>query len=72
MTDNQQRAAKVLRPFEELFAGGPDTVCRTVWREDPGLIGEPSNEIECVEVPMADLRDAFDQARALVDEEGTE
>jgi hypothetical protein len=47
--------AETLRPLEELFSGGPDTVCRTIWREAGG--GWPDEE--CVVVPMADLRDAF-------------
>jgi hypothetical protein len=33
-----------------LFAGGPDTSCRTVW----------DGEIECVSVPIEDLRQALD------------
>ena len=45
-----------------LFSGGPDTVCRTTWREG-GWIRIPDMKlpsIECVEVPMDDLRDALD------------
>ena len=41
-----------------LFEGGPDTVCRTTWRDEPGLFGATIS-VECVEVPMADLRLAF-------------
>jgi hypothetical protein len=37
-------------PFEQLFAGGPDTSCRTTWPDG----------IECVEVPITDLRAAFE------------
>jgi hypothetical protein len=47
--------AKVAR-VEALFAGGPDTPCRTTWREDWPLAGPT----ECVEVPMDDLRAALD------------
>lgn len=67
-----QRAAQVLAPFRELFAGGPDTVCRTAWRPalpGPGMHRPPSTE--CVEVPMEDLRDAFDRADALTAEATT-
>ncbi len=53
-----------LRPFEELFAGGPDTACRTTWREDPTISECSAASIECVEVPMADLRAAFDAAKS--------
>jgi hypothetical protein len=45
------------RPFEELFAGGPETVCRTVYRT-----GTVEYGLECVEVPIDDLRDAFETA----------
>lgn len=51
--DTSRRAEKAERALErvqELFAGGPDTPCRTTWPDG----------IECVEVPMADLRDALD------------
>ena len=42
---------------EALFAGGPDTSCRTTWRRsDPTGYGD---SIECVEVPMDDLRAAL-------------
>jgi hypothetical protein len=47
------------RPFDELFGGGPDTSCRTTYRESPNLAGEPPFMIECVEVPIDELRDAF-------------
>lgn len=52
-----------LRPFEELFSGGPDTACRTTYRDDSGAA--PELEVpptECVEVPLDDLRAAFDDA----------
>lgn len=58
-------AAAALAPFDALFNGGPDTSCRTTWRRalpGPGIHRPPSTE--CVEVPMDDLRDAFDQAEA--------
>lgn len=35
--------------IDALFSGGPDTSCRTTW----------PNGVECVEVPMADVREAF-------------
>lgn len=44
--------ADALRPLDLLFSGGPDTPCRTTYPDD----------VECVEVPMADLRAAFDLA----------
>jgi len=43
-------------PFLALFSGGPDTVCRTTWR------ASFAEHVECVEVPMADLREAFEDA----------
>lgn len=58
-------AAEVLRVFEELFAGGPDTACRTTWRSSDVMPECSAASTECVEVPMADLRDAFDRAAAL-------
>lgn len=54
----QELRAKVAR-VEELFAGGPDTPCRTAWRESPGLFGA-AVRVECVEVPIDDLRAALD------------
>lgn len=51
-----------LRPFEDLFADGPDTVGRTTWREEEFLRGQPPERIECVEVPLYDLRAAFEAA----------
>ena len=44
-----RRAEERLAGVEALFAGGPDTPCRTTWPDG----------VECVEVPMADLRRAF-------------
>jgi hypothetical protein len=41
-----------LLAVETLFAGGPDTPCRTTWRNEFALAGPT----ECVEVPMDDLR----------------
>ena len=57
---------QALRPFEELFAGGPDTVCRTTWRREPGwsLPGNTDPLTECVEVPLDDLHEAFGRAAA--------
>jgi hypothetical protein len=46
-----------VRPFRELFAGGPDTSCRTVYRTGTVEYGR-----ECVEVPLDDLRAAFVEA----------
>lgn len=51
-----------LRPFEELYSTGPDTVGRTTWRENPSSPECSAASIECVEVPVDDLRDAFDAA----------
>lgn len=44
--------AKVAR-VEALFAGGPDTPCRTTWAETMW------DRVECVEVPINDLRAAL-------------
>lgn len=41
-----------LAAVEALFAGGPDTSCRTVWQDG----------IECVSVPLGELRDALGAA----------
>jgi hypothetical protein len=41
-----------LAAVAELFAPGPNTSCRTVWQDG----------VECVTVPLADLRDALDPA----------
>lgn len=53
MADAQMGA---LLPFEELFSDGPDGPCRTTFDDDG---------TECIEVPMADLRDTFDRASRL-------
>lgn len=53
--------ARGAKPFEELFAGGPDTVCRTTWRDEDVWNGEARTE--CVEVPMDELRAAFEEAK---------
>lgn len=60
------RAGKkaVLRIFHQIFSGGPDTGCRTTWREGDWIripdMKTPS--VECVEVPMEELRAAFDRS----------
>lgn len=48
-----------LAKINQLFNGGPDTVCRTRWRSGPGS-DSWENETECVEVPMDDLREALE------------
>lgn len=50
--------AATVQRVEALFAGGPDTPCRTLWRAVEGIAGE-WHEVECVEVPMGDLRAAL-------------
>ena len=45
------------RRIDALFAGGPDTPCRTTWYQEGCPDVYPA--IECVEVPMADLRAAL-------------
>jgi hypothetical protein len=58
-----QRLQRVrLQAVEELFAGGPDTPCRTTWREHRLMLPGDSWREECVEVPMADLRTALGAA----------
>lgn len=52
-----EQQARRLEALEALFSGGPDTSCRTTWRAE-GLAIAPVN-VECVEVPMDDLRAAF-------------
>ncbi len=54
-----ERLARV----DELFNGGPDTPCRTTYR-DNGYEGVFAAVVDCVEVPMEDLR------AALADPEG--
>lgn len=53
LTAERDAALARLARIEALFSGGPDTVCRTTWRESF------AEHVECVEVPMADLRDAL-------------
>lgn len=48
-----------LDAVQALFSGGLDTVCRTVWIEEPGVFGGTCR-VECVEVPMDDLRRVLD------------
>ena len=45
-----------LQRIEQLFAGGPDTPCRTTWRKE---IHPDIPAVECVEVPLDDLREAL-------------
>jgi hypothetical protein len=60
--------ARALAPFERLFAGGPDTPCRTTWRPEGGHIGTALlHNVECVEVPVDDLRAAFDEAEQVTE-----
>lgn len=47
-----------LKRIQELFSGGPDTACRTTWRDEPLLAGA-TIRVECVEVPMEDLLEAL-------------
>ena len=60
-----------LAPVLALFAGDPDTPCRTTWRHQAGhsLPGAPADRIECVEVPLDELRDALADAERAI--EGT-
>lgn len=55
LTAEQGKTARV----QAFFAGGPDTACRTVWHEEAPLLGMRRPRIECVEVPMDDLRAAL-------------
>lgn len=59
---------EVLAPFKELFGGGPDTPCRTTWHPTPWA----GVNVECVEVPMDDLRAAFTRAEATPHADDTE
>lgn len=45
----EDSARETVRKVIALFAGGPDTPCRTTW----------PNGVECVEVPLDDLRKAL-------------
>jgi hypothetical protein len=49
LTKRAERAEARLAKLEALFAGGPDTSCRTTWHDG----------VECVEVPTADLHNAL-------------
>jgi hypothetical protein len=51
-----------VQPFRDLFSGGPDTSCRTTWRHTPGTPFTPEGQVECVEVPLDDLRQTFADA----------
>jgi hypothetical protein len=53
-----------VRPFRDLFAGGPDTSCRTTWRFDDRPYAD---RVECVEVPLDDLRAAFVETGEVVE-----
>jgi hypothetical protein len=56
--------------LDALFAGGPDTTCRTTWRDHKSVFGTRLSEREeCVEVPMEDLRAALGDSPAQVGEE---
>ena len=53
------RLRRELDAVRELFAGGPDTSCRTTWRrtyQGGGTFKVSSPPVECVEVPLDDLR----------------
>jgi hypothetical protein len=51
---------QALRPFRDLFAGGPDTPCRTTYRDEDVWNG--TARTECVEVPLDEVRAAFVEA----------
>lgn len=51
-----------VRPFRNLFSGGPDTVCRTVWDDSEAVPALGIGPTECVSVPLDDLRAAFVEA----------
>lgn len=62
--------------IERLFSGDPDTSCRTTWRrtytttDSDMLISRPP--VECVEVPLDDLRAVLAAAdRGVTDGEAT-
>jgi hypothetical protein len=55
-------AEDVLRVFTQLFNGGPDTACRTVWDHSEADFRLGIGPLECVSVPMEDLGRAFDEA----------
>lgn len=54
--------------FKELFADGPDTSCRTTWRDED--VWTATARTQCVEVSMDDLRDAFERAEIAAGGEG--
>jgi len=43
-----------------LFAGGPDTPCRTTWRPEYSMPDCSAASTECVEVPLDELRAVLD------------
>jgi hypothetical protein len=53
-----------------LFAGGPDTVCRTVWDEREAVPDLGIGPLECVSVPLGDLRAVLDSLRGVLDRHG--
>jgi hypothetical protein len=57
-------AERALAPLNALFAGDPDTPCRTTYRREPGALDVRT---ECVEVPLDELRAAFDEAERAVE-----
>lgn len=62
-TARAEGARAALEAFEALFSGEPDTPCRTTWRDEwAPPAGGPVARIECVEVPIEALREAFDEA----------
>jgi hypothetical protein len=54
--------SEAVRPFRELFSGGPDTSCRTAYRPSAAAPECSAASIECAEVPLDDLRAAFVEA----------
>lgn len=58
LRDARDRAERRIEAVETLFGGGPDTPCRTTWREHSPY--GCYDRTECVEVPMDDLRRALD------------
>lgn len=56
--------AHALAPLRELFAGGPETSCRTVWDHSEAVPEFGIGPLECVSVPIDDLRDAFARAES--------
>ena len=62
LADAEERGReRGVAPFRDLFAGGPDTPCRTTYRDEP--VGEGAYvATECVEVPLDEVRAAFVEA----------